>query len=503
MSRAWNSLQSLTNLLLNVVPANGPTVLRSPVLGEYVPLPRLSTSAHSTPSGSALTSPTDEEKRGHPGTYTHVTAVPLHHRRSALVAIWIYLSPVLVVLLALYAYRYTTPPGSDRIVNPYACHPKPSLNALNQVCQVGREAQFENLESYDVTQDRHLTQSQCDSVFPGLFQEIERSKAYWQARGGISEQDLDAAQERGQARAMIINNKLWVKWYGGWNQGTRTKAALASINEALTISNEPVPDIEFVLQTGDNGQAQGAPWALGRKVNHEQDAITLMPDYSFFSWPEPRVNSFQEVSDNCRAYETKLRWKDKVNQLFWRGAFLADIRRELAEISSKFKWGAVEDLNWGNRDEVYKKLLTPEEHCQYKFLAHAEGVAYSGRLKYLMQCRSVIIAHEMMYTQHFHPLINDNSSSPYQNLVTSPGHNFDELPSVMDSLLKDDERAQTIANNSYEHWRYWLSPASIDCYWRRLFQTWAELQTFKPVLTKDMTSFNSFILMGRTDWEPF
>ncbi|GAA5876154.1 hypothetical protein JCM16303_007039 [Sporobolomyces ruberrimus] len=495
MPRSWRSITSLVPFL----PATTP---RSPSSADYIPLPRLSTSTLSTPLGSASNSPIDDEKRLQ--HLSNLSSVPIHHRRSPLVAIWIYVSPLLVVLLAIYGYLYTKPPGFDRIVNPYVCTPKSSFASVGEMCEVANAtSKAEPASGYDMTQDRHLTQAQCDAVFPGLFQEIERSKTFWKAKGGVTPKDLDEAQERGQARAMIYNNRLWVKWYGGWNQGTRTKAILASINEALTISNEPVPDIEFVLQTGDNGQVIGAPWALGRKVTSDQDQITLMPDYSFFSWPEPQVNSFGEVADNCRMYESKLRWKDKIEKLFWRGNFMVEIRKELAEVSNKYKWGEVSDLNWGDRNEVKQKLLTPEEHCQYRFLAHAEGIAYSGRLKYLMQCRSVIVAHEMQYTQHFHPLINDNSSSPDQNLVTSPGHNFDELPSVMEALLKDDERAKLIANNSFNHWKHWLSPASIDCYWRRLFQTWAELQTFNPVLTKDMTSYNSFILMGQVDWEPF
>lgn len=176
--------------------------------------------------------------------------------------------------------------------------------------------------------------------------------------------------------------------------GTPPKLAYAPpfrTDEALTISNEPVPDIEFVLQTGDNGQVVGAPWALGRKVSSEQDQITLMPDYSFFSWPEPQVNSFEEVARDCRIQESKLRWKDKVNRLLWRGAYLVDLRKELGEIANRYKWGEVSDLNWGDRAEVEKNLLTQADHCRWKFLAHAEGIAYSGRLKYLMQCRSVVI----------------------------------------------------------------------------------------------------------------
>jgi len=38
-----------------------------------------------------------------------------------------------------------------------------------------------------------------------------------------------------------------------------------------------------------------------------------------------------------------------------------------------------------DKEQLKEQLLTPEQHCQYKYLAHAEGFAYSGRLKYLQQ----------------------------------------------------------------------------------------------------------------------
>jgi hypothetical protein len=73
----------------------------------------------------------------------------------------------------------------------------------------------------------------------------------------------------------------------------------------------------------------------------------------------------------------------------------------------------------------------------------------------------------MQYLQHFHHLFNDDPDSPDQNIVISPGHNFDELPATMDALIRDDKRAEQIANNSYHFYRRWLSPSSVDCYWRR------------------------------------
>ncbi|GAA6035919.1 hypothetical protein JCM8097_005164 [Rhodosporidiobolus ruineniae] len=462
-------------------------LLHQPSAAPYSSIPLSSTSAPTSPRLA------DDEKQS-PYFFNPPS-------RNPLVTCWLYISPLLVLAFAVAAFSRRPKQADDGILNPYACQPKSPFTSLKAACSADAGGAALNDTSYNLELDRRLSQSQCDAVFPNLYLEVDRAVDYWKARGGVSLQDLDDAEVKGQARAMIYNNRLYVNSYSSSQQGTRTKAILALINEALTTSPEPVPDIEFVLQTGDNGLPAGAPWALGRKVKEEQ--LTLMPDYGFFSWPEPGVNSMIEVSDNCRAYESKLRWEDKLNQLFWRGAFMVDIRKELWEIAHKFKWGAVYDLDWQDREMVNQKLLTPEEHCQYKYLAHVEGFAYSGRLKYLTQCRSVIIAHEMKFVQHFHHLFNDDPLSPSQNLVTSPGRGFDELPSVMADLLADDAKAQRIANNSYEFWQKWLSPSSVDCYWRRLFERWAEVQTFEPVLTRSMTSYASFILMGKTHWDPF
>lgn len=73
----------------------------------------------------------------------------------------------------------------------------------------------------------------------------------------------------------------------------------------------------------------------------------------------------------------------------------------------------------------------------------------------------------MQYIQHFHHLFNSDPTSADQNIVISPGKGFERLPEVMDALLRDDARAEMIANNSFNFYRHWLSPASVNCYWRR------------------------------------
>ena len=102
-----------------------------------------------------------------------------------------------------------------------------------------------------------------------------------------------------------------------------------------------------------------------------------MPDFGFNSWPEPRVGSYNEVVRKAQEYDKKKPWSDKIPQLFWKGAFLNDLRKNLFQKSQDFSWGKIEEVDWRNKETV----ITMDDHCEYKYLAHLEGFAYSGRLK--------------------------------------------------------------------------------------------------------------------------
>lgn len=79
-----------------------------------------------------------------------------------------------------------------------------------------------------------------------------------------------------------------------------------------------------MIQTGDTGIIVGTPWVLGRES--AEDSLVLMPDYGFFSWPEPGVGSFLEVRDKTYQFETRQTWSDKIPELFWRGALMIPLR---------------------------------------------------------------------------------------------------------------------------------------------------------------------------------
>lgn len=375
---------------------------------------------------------------------------------------------------------------------------RPSFKRTTGPSYVG-DVDWRNASAKARSAYRFWTEDQCGAMFHPLYLEADRAMDFWEARGGISFEDVDKASGIANARLLIYDNQLYVK---GFVNGlfSRAYAQVALINEAVITSPEPLPNIEFAISINDWAHGEPLPiWELSREAHVEQ--VWLMPDYGFYSWPEPGVGSFQEVVQKTAKHEADHpRWSSKDPRLFWKGAFWVNpLRQRLQEVSAGRKWSDIQDMNWG--DNAAQNRKTIDGHCEYKYLAHVEGGSYSGRLKFIQMCRSVIVTHELKYIQHFHHLMNSNASSPDQNTVVTPGEDWAELDATMNSLLADDVRAERIADNGYQFWRYWNGPAGINCYLRRMFHNYAKVQSFKPVLGYNDASYASFDLMRSAFWE--
>ncbi|KAM3083885.1 hypothetical protein ACMFMG_002007 [Clarireedia jacksonii] len=100
-----------------------------------------------------------------------------------------------------------------------------------------------------------------------------------------------------------------------------------------------------------------------------------------------------------------------------------ELRDEFVEITSGKDWVNVKTLDWHNGDSMKNDLKSMDAHCQYKFLAHMEGNSFSARLKYLQNCRSIIVAHKLEWMEFFHPLKKDGPEQNYVEVV----RNFNKL----------------------------------------------------------------------------
>jgi hypothetical protein len=114
-------------------------------------------------------------------------------------------------------------------------------------------------------------------------------------------------------------------------------------------------------------------------------------------------------------------------------------------------------------------FITTWEHPADNYL----GRSYSASLKYRQACNSVIVAHKLQFIQHHHYLLI--SDGPNQNYVEVE-RDFSDLSEKIEPLVSNTEAARRIANNSVTTFRErYLTPAAEACYWRSLFDGYAEV----------------------------
>ena len=289
---------------------------------------------------------------------------------------------------------------------------------------------------------------------------------------------------------------------------SREIATLHALHRAIISSPEQLPNIEFAFNSDD--RIESLPlWGYARRA--EDTDIWLIPDFGYWSWPETKVGTMKEVQMKAASEEqiNGWTWDNKVKKLLWRGATMGlELREKLLNATHDKPWADVKVLNWREKDSMDHDLKSMPDHCQYKYLAHTEGNSYSGRLKYLQSCKSVIVAHKMDWIQHHHPLMRSKGSQ--QNYV-EVDRDFKRLEEQIHWLEEHDELAERIASNSVRSFRQrYLTPAAEVCYWRHLVHSWAEV-SFEPDFFTEVEGkkvwrgipVESFLLERRLEWDPY
>ncbi|KAK3107970.1 hypothetical protein LTR53_017947, partial [Teratosphaeriaceae sp. CCFEE 6253] len=384
---------------------------------------------------------------------------------------------------------------------------------------------------YNYKRDRRnygLSEEQCLAAFPQLYKEVDRAIAWREKHGHIVEDELDVGwRGDGMVRALIHDSQLYIIDAHGVfdaNHRPRSIATLHALNRAITSASEPLPDIEFTFTDHDSalrdGDGNHTTWAYSRLASHE--SLWLMPDFGFWGWPDVGLRSYTELQSVLEADEDD--FIDKIPKLVWRGSMNVgsghDAREGLLRNSAEQPWSDVQTLDWSNKTEIHGRLLSMQKHCEYMFTAQTEGNTYSGRLKYLLNCNSVLLAHEMKFIEHFHHLMQPRG--PEQNYVKLK-RDFSDLPRSMKKLGKPANIPMTeaIANNAVRTFRErYLTPAAEACYWRALIRGWASVQGFVPKVWEEHgeevedwrggkkvrrkmrgAPFESYVIMEEVEWE--
>lgn len=382
-------------------------------------------------------------------------------------------------------------------------------------------------------QNYGLTEEQCEAAFPSYGGEIDGAAAY--RRGNkIKESDIETGwRGDGIVRAMIWDNQLYItQSHAVWdyNHRPRMLAALNNLHRAISSSpTQDLPNIEFTITVHDSAEFHGldpdpehpqehTTWALARLPH--QKSLWLMPDFGLWAWPNAGMNSWQELQRKILDTEEGLRFEDKIPRLVWRGqttVAAADVRSQLISAANESSWSDVKPIDWTNSTDVEDKRLSMEDFCRFQFAAMTEGNTYSGRMKIIQSCRTVVVSHKLSWIEPWHHLLR--RAGPAQNYVEVE-RDFSDLESKITALLKDPEKAKRIADNSVSAFRErYFTPAATACYWRHMIRKYAEVQGFEPNLFTEVENwdnvakknrlvkkpkgvpFESWVIMESTQWD--
>lgn len=348
-------------------------------------------------------------------------------------------------------------------------------------------SEFDTFANWDwnVSRDSHnpaLSHEQCHIAFPKLYYQINQSSYHWQSTDhAISEKDINLDWcTYGCMRLLIYQNELRVletkdiDHYEDQHDTRRAIAVLSQIHRALlgaSANGEVVPNIEFTVSVRDyvalpeEQNDSRTIWSFNRKIGKARDdRLWLMPDFNFWSW-ERVDNSYSDARRRALTHDAPM--ADKIPKIAWRG----DVK------SSRLRTGylrVTEGKPWADNDDNWIDI---DDFCSYLFNAYIEGMAWSGRLKYLLACDSVAVVHELLFmTSYYHLLV---PSGPEQNYM-SVGRRWSNLEEKIKYFIDHPKRTQGIIRNSIATFRdRYTTPAAEACYWRELFRGYAQV-AFDP-----------------------
>lgn len=339
--------------------------------------------------------------------------------------------------------------------------------------------------------DHSLTTAQCDSAFPKLYHELDRAVRVWRERNHtIGPEDIEISWRRDAAfRVLVHDGQIRItEAHNTMNEAYRfrTMAVLHQIHRAVTGSAPgTIPTVEFSVTVDDMSLIPNPQddthtiWNFARRViDKDQDRLWLVPDFNF--WSSPPMSAFADMQRKAREHDSLV--AEKKPTVIWRGVRWTNefVRGALLKVTQGKSWADVAEVDWDNNTNI----LDMEEMCRSMFVVHTEGRSWSGRLKYLLNCNSVPIIHELDWTAHYYHLLVPNG--PDQNYIPVK-RDFSDLAKKVEWFLDHPTDLQRIADNSVRTFRErYTTPAAEACYWRRLLQSWSTV-AWTPDLYENVT----------------
>lgn len=364
------------------------------------------------------------------------------------------------------------------------------------------KASHETITDYD-TQDS-LDEEECLSHFPEQAFEIERALNYWQGNNHIiSADDLTVNPDGAGMRIIIHENEMRILESRHavdpiMSSPDRALGVLHLFQRALDTAmalGERLPTVEINFNFRDDAEPPNAPgnthsyWSFARTIgNPSHDRAWLMPNFDF--WFYGPTGSFGDAKRKAMQHDAP--YSNKIPKVVWRGnaGFNEGVRGSLVDVSTNKSWADIKHVSFNEDPPV---AMDPDQFCKYAMTVYTEGVTYSGRLKFLMNCQSLLLVHEPEYATHYSHLLQ--ATGPQQNYVLVK-RDWSDLEEKVKHYLAHPAEAETIIENSLRTFRSkYTTRAALSCYIRRSIHAYGSV-SYTPEIHKPMINGDGQQLRG-------
>ena len=393
-----------------------------------------------------------------------------------------------------------------------------SYDSWNQRCQDDNYGQLQDQNLYK-NQNKNQGQSQNQTkgqARPSPVAEDSGCQAYGHYHGYLEEEfkvyKLDEASTKGYfdfchsacLHLIIREGRIYVKRFiPGYE--SRTRATLLQVfNVWARFGSRLFPDADIILDVTDGDYQTNLPvFYISRKkaeFGGGRGHGVLYPDFTFFSWPESICAADREISHSYISLHENYRklndpqserykpFSSRTNKLLWRGGKLMTNKRDVAlhnllrlqdlqrqANSSMSTEIDVAYMTWHGNNGVTGTVSQPDctaliDECGNKFLAFLPGNTYSSRLKFQLQCGSVVIKGPDTFEEWWSPFQADfklHHGNPYLELSNDT---FDDAEEKIAFLEANPKEAEKIAMASRKFTEAILNPEAVACYWLKLIE---------------------------------
>lgn len=349
-----------------------------------------------------------------------------------------------------------------------------------------------------------LTAEQCEIAFPDIYYEAERATRYWKKRNHIISGDDLHMPPDGHVRFLIHRNELRIinssNAYSALGRGERALAVTNLLHRAVESAKaggERLPTIEFTVSLLDITEPPTlhdtyTTWVWTRELaddtterGKKQRRFWVMPNVEFYASMDRNLGAYHDARHRAAQHDSSL--EDKIPEAAWRGTAWVnpELRGGLVNKTKGKPWASVHTID--ANDPKHAHQLRMDEFCSYRFAIHTEGIAYSGRLQYLLNCDNLPIIHKLAWTTHWNHLLIPEG--PQQNYIPVK-RDWSDLESQVKFYTENPFNANMIVKNHLKTFRdRYLTRAATSCYIRRLMHEYASV-SWRPEVDESVSRRN-------------